>query len=225
MWNGARLTRNCVVVLALVALIVLVNQLRGLNFALETLGMSVDYNLLALVLMAVALGTDALSLSVGIGLRGVTGGDVLRVSSIIGLFHVLMPLIGLALGRALGHYIGEVAGLLGAAVVGFIGLRMIWGCLRDRECFSSRWTLCGVPLLLLALSVSMDALSVGFSLGTFGYDIVVSALVFGLFGFGMTAAGLLFGHRLGRWLGMKAELLGGAVLLVLAIHMAGERWF
>lgn len=219
----ARVTRTGIAALVLIGLAALVNRLRLLTAALETLGMAVDYNLAALLLVAVALGTDALSLSVGIGLHGVTSLDVVRVSSVIGLFHVLMPLAGITLGRYLGSFAGGLAALLGALVVGYIGVRMIWGCLSNNECPPVRWTLCGLPLVLLALSVSMDALSVGFSLGTFGFDLITSALVFGLFGFLMTAVGLLFGHRLGRWLGERAELFGGAVLIVLAIHMALER--
>ncbi|MTI93972.1 MAG: manganese efflux pump [Firmicutes bacterium] len=172
--------------------------------------------------MAVALGTDAMSLSVGIGLRGVSRQDVLRVSFVVGLFHIIMPLAGIVLGHLFGLLVGELARWLGALIVAFIGARMIWGCLGTKECLSANWVLSGLPLMLLAGSVSMDALSVGFSLGAFGYNVFLASAIFGLFGAAMTGLGLVFGSRLGDCVGDRAELIGGGVLVILAIHMLLE---
>lgn len=171
-----------------------------------------------LLLMAAALGADALSLSIGIGLRGVDWRDVIRVSLVIGIFHIVMPLIGAVGGHFFGLVAEGIALWVGAGIVAFIGVRMVWGCLANDNCPAIP-CLTGVPLLALALSVSIDALSVGFSLGAFGHSIYVTAIVFGIFGGAMTAVGLLFGSRLGRVIGDRGELLGGIVLIVLALQM------
>jgi len=214
-----QITRGPLLVIASVLMMLLVNRLWRFALVLEAIGGEASHQLWPLVLMGAALGTDAMSLSIGIGLRGVSRGDIARVSFVVGVFHVLMPLLGLGLGQIPGLLLGAYARWLGAAVVAWIGLRMIRGCLGTRECQAANWVITGLPLLLLAASVSLDALSVGFSLGVFGYSVLVSALVFGLFGALLTALGLLFGGNLGHWLGNRAELFGGGVLIILALHM------
>ena len=74
-------------------------------------------------------------------------------------------------------------------------------------------------LSMLAGSVSMDALSVGFSLGTFKANLGTTVLVMGIVSGVMTAAGFLFGRQLGSWLGTKAQALGGVVLLIIGVRL------
>ena len=45
----------------------------------------------AILLIAVALGADAFSLALGIGLKTITPKRAWEVALIIGLFHVFMP--------------------------------------------------------------------------------------------------------------------------------------
>lgn len=174
---------------------------------------------LALLLMAAALGTDAMSLAIGIGLRGVSRREGLRTCVVIGLFHVIMPLIGTWAGGLLSRLTGDIARAAGAVIVAIIGIRMLWGCLRKDEDCDIQIKLSGMSLFLLALSVSLDALSVGLGLGTMGYNVYLTAILFGLFGAGMTAAGLFMGHKLGQFLGKYGEAVGGGVLILLAIKM------
>jgi len=73
-------------------------------------------------------------------------------------------------------------------------------------------------LLVLALSVSMDALSVGFGLGVIGF-VWYAPLVFGF------TAGLftVIGYLLGRLIGLKfrdwAEILAAVILIVIGIKI------
>jgi len=53
-------------------------------------------------LIAVALGTDAFSMAVGVGLCGITRKKIFLISFVIALFHIFMPLGGLLLGTWLG---------------------------------------------------------------------------------------------------------------------------
>lgn len=222
MKHRLRLSRTGVIIVLLVLLVLLINRLRIWSGALAALSGTSPRQFLPLLLMAAALGTDAMSLSVGIGLRGVTLREVLRLSAVIGLFHVLMPLIGAWGGRYLGQVAGAPARWVGAAVVAFIGVRMIRDCLANGDGNKCQYILAGFPLLVLAVSVSIDALTVGFCLGTWGFNIFAAAALFGLFGAAMTAAGLLFGTKIGRLIGDRGGVLGGCVLVALAVHMLLE---
>lgn len=72
---------------------------------------------------------------------------------------------------------------------------------------------------MLAASVSVDAMSVGFSLGLAATDVVLTAFLFGIVGGAMAMAGLMVGDRVGRWAGDVGEALGGAMLLAFGLRM------
>ena len=114
----------------------------------------------------------------------------------VALFHVLMPLAGLWLGSLLGKAIGRWAGYLGALVLVLIGLHMLkegWtGSRSPLTGFKvAKKTFLGekVPdfrvvtgagaVLLLAGSVSLDALTVGFGLGALKANLLLSVLTMG----------------------------------------------
>lgn len=194
---------------------------------------------LALILaLSVALGADAFSMALAIGLAGaVNKRTAAYLSLVVALFHVVMPLIGLFAGEACGHILGQAARLAGGAVLVFLGGRMLWGVWKPRrECYSFREgreklfrrrlpdgiSLTGIGPYVLAAGVSMDALSVGFSLGTQGSSIPLTVGIMGLTAGIMTGAGLFMGKgvkaRLTR-LGSKAELLGGCVLFLIGLKL------
>lgn len=169
-------------------------------------------------LLAVALGLDAFSLCVGIGLAGIRLRQVMRVSGTIGVFHVMMPLIGVALGHVLVPFVGSLATLLGGLLLSFLGLHMLWNASRGHAPQASVH-LGGAGLLLFALTVSLDALSVGFSIGLLTGGAAFAIALFGLMGFVMAGIGLLVGRRVGRWLGEYSEAFGGLILVVFGFKL------
>ncbi len=216
------LSRKSLIFIIVLLFIILVNRVIVWTWDLAALANGASRQLLPLLLMAAALGADAMSLSVGIGLRGIRWREVVRVSLVIGIFHVGMPLIGAAAGHYFGIIAGDIARWLGAGIVAFIGARMIKGCLGAKEEAACQWKLAGFPLIMLATGVSIDALSVGFSMGAFGYSMYATALTFGIFSAVMSAVGLTFGNYIGKMMGERCELIGGCVLIILAVHMLFE---
>ncbi|NPV26712.1 MAG: manganese efflux pump [Firmicutes bacterium] len=194
-------------------------------------------NLSTLLLVAIALGTDALSVAIGIGISGIRRRDIALLSGVISFFHVLMPLIGLFLGSVLGVMIGQYAALIGAGGLVLIGLQMVWHHLPEQAPTVVSWqewrersgrvavtaTRCYAPTLggmvVLAGSVSLDALSVGFSLGTIRVNLPFAVMTMGVVAGLMTVVGLVFGRRLGGWLGEKAGVVGGAILVLIGVRM------
>jgi putative Mn2+ efflux pump MntP len=172
-----------------------------------------------ILLLAVALGTDAFSMCLGIGMTGIRRGQILLISVTILLFHIAMPLIGWYAGQLAGSLVGRAAGLAGALVLVYLGGRMLWDVYkRDPEVPKVVLVNTG-GLLVLAASVSMDALSVGFTLGTVKASLIMVALVCGVVAGLMTFAGLLLGRGLGRWAGEKAQLAGGLILLGIGVKL------
>lgn len=172
---------------------------------------------LTILLMALALGMDAFSLGIGMGMRGIRLLNVLRVGIVIGIFHVLMPLIGIFMGQYVGELLGHIATAAGGGLLLVLGAHMVYAALfgSGSAAFDSRsiW-----GLLLFALMVSIDSFSVGVSLGMFATDIMLTVLTFGIFGGGMSILGLLLGRRVSYWVGEYGEALGGLILLVFGLR-------
>lgn len=181
--------------------------------------------LLTLFLVAVALGTDAFTVAVGIGLAGIKWRQAIILSSTVFIFHVIMPLIGYFTGATVGRLLGSYAPAVGAVVLILLGLHMV------KEAFDRptegkglasepRVNFSAGGMLFLGASVSMDALGVGFGLGALALDslsFVVGTI--GVVAGVMTATGLACGRYLGRHLGEKAVLIGGGALILIGLKM------
>jgi putative Mn2+ efflux pump MntP len=171
----------------------------------------------ALFLLAVALGTDAFSMCLGIGMAGVKRLQVLLITLTVLLFHIAMPLLGFQLGELAGGFLGRTATLVGAALLLYLGVRMIRessGGDEPRVMLLNNW-----GLLLLGASVSMDALSVGFTLGTLRAQLIFTVVTFGLVAGLMTFSGLVLGRFLGQVAGERARLLGGLILIGIGVKL------
>jgi manganese efflux pump family protein len=166
---------------------------------------------LTLLVIAFALSMDAFSLGVGVGMVGMRLREIVKVSITIGLFHVAMPLVGIAVGVYLSELVGDIAVFIGGAVLMGIGVHMLWNGIVQGEEKSILRTK-GLGLLLFALSVSLDAMTVGFSFGLMEVNKLLAVTLFGIMGGMMAYCGLMIGRRMGGWLGDYSEVLGGLIL-------------
>jgi len=171
---------------------------------------------LTILIVAFALGMDAFSLGVGIGMKGIRKFDILKISAVVALFHIFMPLAGIYMGKYIGSLMGHMAVLIGGGLLILLGAHMIYCSLKGSNVQTMNYGSVG-GLLLLAFMVSIDSFSVGVSLGVFAADVVITVLLFGFFGGFMSVQGLLVGRGFSRWAGDYGEAIGGAILLAFGI--------
>lgn len=167
--------------------------------------------LLPLFIMAFALGLDAFSVSLGIGMITLKLRQIFYIGITIGTFHIIMPFIGMMLGRFLSEQFGSVTTIIGSVLLMGLGFHIVYTSMsRDDE---QRNVPAGASLLLFAFSVSMDSFSVGLSLGIYGARTLVTILIFGVVSMLLTWFGLLIGRRAQGILGTYGEVLGGIILV------------
>lgn len=185
----------------------------------------------SVLLVSIALGIDAFSVAISIGLAGVRRAEIILVCGVVTLFHILMPLLGLSLGTYLGQIAGPLASTVGALVLITIGLSTIWKNLKELGVVHkpSRDNIPAknpnaitnitnpVSLVLMAASVSLDALTVGFGLGALKVDLILTVITMGAIAGIMTAGGLYFGRGLNVTFGEKAEIFGGFILVLIGL--------
>ena len=165
------------------------------------------------LMIGVARGMDAFSLGVGMGMGGIRLLTIAKVSITIGVFHIIMPLIGIAFGIFLTSYVGYIAVYIGGLILVVLGLHMLWNCFFDGEEKSPILKKTFWGLLLFSFSVSLDALSVGLSFGLFRVNVALAVLIFGVTSTVLAATGLLLGRRVGGWFGEYSEVFGALILL------------
>lgn len=180
--------------------------------------------MLALLLVAVSLGTSNFAAAVGLGVTGVRAATRLRVGVIFGALEAGMPVLGLAAGRGLAVTLGHAARWTGAALLIAAGAYAVAQSLRAGR--AGRGGVAGTRpadgaasesaarMLVSGLALSIDNLVVGFALGTYHVSIAAAAAVIGGVSVAMSLAGLELGARLGRAAGRHGELVGGLVLVV-----------
>lgn len=176
------------------------------------------HDMLEILMMSVALGMDAFSLALGIGLQGIERRNAVKLSASIGVFHLLMTLMGIYAGMMMQGILGKVAQWFGALLLLGLGMYMVYCTLFVKEEQVAIGTT-GIAMLVFSAGVSFDAMSVGFSLGlrTTAYGLV-SALMFGVCGAALCLCGLFIGKRANRLAGLYGELFGAIVLMGYGVH-------
>ncbi len=181
------------------------------------MGIPVVGEFLTLTIMALALGMDAFSMGLGMGMITLRLKQILKIGILIGIFHMVMPLLGMTVGKQLTVHFGNIATLIGGVLLIILGIQMIVSSLRsnDEPFITPR----GFGVWLFALSVSLDSFSVGLSLGIFGAKVVMTIFLFGVISMGLTWLGLLIGRKTQKWFGSYGEALGGCILLSFGLKL------
>lgn len=174
------------------------------------------------LLIALALAMDCFAISVSIGVCGkvVYISRMLFVALMFGLFQGLMSVIGWACCIFIGSDTASWAKYIAALLLLFVGGKMIYDTLfgeNDEEEGERCYHLGFMSVVALSLATSIDALAVGASFGLMKYPIVEPVIIIGIVSFVMSIIGNVIGVTLGNKLGKKAEILGGVILIVLAI--------
>ena len=160
---------------------------------------------------------DAFSISLGMGMYRLRFKQMLNIGLIVGIFHILMPLLGMIAGRFLSEKFDAVASYIGGGLLLILGVQMIWSSLRKES--ESLITPVGFGLLLFALSVSLDSFSVGLTLGIYGARTLLVLICFGAGAMLLSWLGLIIGRRVQGLLGQYSEVLGGAILLFFSFRL------
>ncbi len=180
--------------------------------------------LLKLIGLVVPLGLDTFAVAAAIGIAGLPEQDRLRVSLLFTTFEMGMPLIGFFGGGLVGAAIGNAADYVAIAVLVALGIYMLWP---RRESDEDRARLLartrGVATIGLGISISLDELAIGFTLGLLRFSVLLVILLIGVQTFIVSQIGLRLGGRVGEGIREGAERLAGLVLAGLGAVLLAEK--
>lgn len=172
------------------------------------------------LLIGVGLSMDAVAVTVSNALAYpcLSRSRRLAMPAAFGLFQGLMPALGFFAGSFFADLISRYAGIVTLVILGGIGLNMVHEGLHpdpEQSCADKQLTL--RMLLAQAVATSIDAFAVGVSFCAGGADIFFAAPLIALTTFLCSLIALFVGRRFGGMLGHRAELLGGAVLILIGV--------
>jgi putative Mn2+ efflux pump MntP len=172
--------------------------------------------------VAFSLSLDAFAVATvaGITLSEPSRRQRFRLSFHFGVFQALMLAAGWFLGNTVARLLDGLDAWVAFALLALVGgniIRNALSCAKE-ECGKVDPTR-GWELVFLSVGTSLDALAVGISLAMVNTLIFRSALVVGLVSYGMTLLGMGIGQRIGAMWGRRAELFGGAVLILIGLNI------
>ena len=118
-------------------------------------------DVITILLIAVGLAMDcfAVSIAQGLAVRTTERPKPLLMAFLFGLFQGAMPLIGYFAGNVFADFFDTYAPWIALTLLAFIGGKMIWESLHEKEEETVGWQL--NRLLVLAVATSIDALATG----------------------------------------------------------------
>ena len=176
-----------------------------------------------LFVLAVGLSMDAFAVSIckGLSVRELKPKHALTVGVYFGGFQMLMPLIGFALGVRFQSFITSIDHWIAFVLLGLIGANMIRESREhDEENLSDSFSF--GAMLPLAVATSIDALAVGVTFAFLQVSILPAVCFIGATTFVLSCIGIKIGHVFGLKYKSRAELFGGAVLILMGIKILLE---
>ncbi len=179
--------------------------------------------IIEIVMTAFGLAMDAFAVAIckGLALGKLKFRHYLIVGAWFGGFQGLMPFIGYFLGTTFSDYIKQFDHWIAFILLALIGANMI------KEAFGSDGEECNAGLgfatmLMMAIATSIDALAVGVTFAFYKVNIVLAVGLIAGITFACSAVGVKIGNLFGTRFKKKAEIGGGAILIVLGLKLLIE---
>jgi putative Mn2+ efflux pump MntP len=171
-----------------------------------------------LLLLGFVLSLDSFRVSLGFGALQLRPLRQAQLVVAFGLCDGLAPLVGLLIGKSMVRYVGWWTEYFGPLALFAYGVYVIYVAKRwaGKEAKQpDRWVVLGLPL-----SLSLDNLIAGASLGMVGFPLLLSVAVIGAMSALMSFAGLRLGSVAVNFLRINTELVGGVALVFVALALA-----
>lgn len=166
-------------------------------------------DILIILIIALSLSLDAFSLSLSYGLANISNKNILKESICVGIFHFIMPLIGLYFGKLILSYIEINPKYL----LALIFLLIVIGIIKTFNETEEEIDLTLTGVILFALAVSIDSFTIGISLNVLTDKVFLGAIIFGIASFIFTFLGFKLGKYISIKVGKISKLMSAIILL------------
>jgi putative Mn2+ efflux pump MntP len=178
-------------------------------------------DLLTPAVIGIGLSMDCFAVSLAIGTTTKTRlvYAAAFIAFFFGAFQAGMTFVGWLAGSSVIGLISAYDHWIAFILLAIVGGKMIWEGVRGGEEEAHIEMIQFVPVIILSLATSIDALAVGVSFGVLQTAVLIPAIIIGLVCFVISFAGVMLGERFEDILGNKMEIIGGLILVLIGINI------
>jgi len=187
---------------------------------------NITVNPISLILLALAMSTDAFAAAIGKGasLHKPRFVEALRTGIIFGVIEGITPLIGWLIGQAATSYVENWDHWIAFTLLLILGVHMIYNGLKHEEAEEEKPNQHSFLILAVtAFATSIDALAVGVGLAFVNVNILIAAAAIGIATTVMVTIGVMLGRVLGTVVGKRAEIIGGGGAWLVGAMVPSDR--
>ena len=166
------------------------------------------------LIIGISLSMDAFSLALIYGTQSISKRNKIILSIIVGIYHFVMPLLGVFLGNVILKYLVINLSIVVSIIFLFIGIEMIISSIKDD---SHDFVVSIFGFLIFGLSVSIDSFTTGIGLNVINNNYLEVSSIFCIVSGSFNYLGLILGNKLGSIFGKLSTIIGGVILIILGI--------
>ena len=174
-----------------------------------------------ILFMSVGLGMDAFAVSIckGLSMLKMKWKNAVIIALYFGIFQAMMPFIGYLIGTNFSNAVSSIDHWIAFILLSAIGANMIMEALK-KEDKEDNGSINFSNMIILAIATSIDALAVGFTFAFLKVSICKPIISIGTFI--LSAIGVKIGNAFGEKYKGKSQILGGIILIIIAIRILLE---
>ena len=178
--------------------------------------------LVEIFFIGIGLAMDAFAVSIckGLSMKKIKWKNAAIIAIYFGVFQAFMPSIGYFLGNSFNDSVKIIDHWIAFILLSFIGLNMIRESFEKEE--ESNDSVDFKTMIVLAIATSIDALAVGVTFAFFKVNLYLSITVIGIITLILSLIGFIIGNKFGDKFQNKAELTGGAILIIIGLKILLE---
>lgn len=183
-------------------------------------------NYIDVLFFSVALAMDcfAVSIAAGMSLPSLSLNKTIKMPISFGLFQGLMPIASFALSFSFAQYIVPYLHWISFIILMSLGIKAIYESYKEDSVMAGMDYFSWRCVIVLALATSIDAFVTGILFLDAKVIFILAMIIIALGSFFFSCLGLYIGHRYGRTLNLKVEVVGGVILMVIGIKLLVEHY-
>ncbi len=170
--------------------------------------------IISLLLIGISLSMDTFSVSLSIGTLNIPKYQILLLSTIVGILHFIMPIIGCFFGSKITILLNINSNYLLGIILLFIAIEMIIEILKKEK---DTIKLDILNLLLISFSVSLDSFSTGMGILAITNNLILASFIFSTSAFLFTILGCIIGKYSNERLGLYSNIIGIILLISIGV--------
>ena len=170
--------------------------------------------IILLFIIGICLSIDAFSIATVVGIYNLSNKKTFLCSVTVGLFHFIMPLLGVIVSYQITRIISIDTDLILGIILLLISLQMLVEYIKPSN---KEIKLTKLGIIFFAFGVSLDSFSIGLGMKAITNNLLLASTIFTICSFTFTFIGLTIGKYINRLFKNYSYLIGTIILLLLGL--------